>query len=319
MTTRLDARLEPSSQLSTFGIAHESDHESHPESNWHANYGRIVSQIRFDCHIYTNMMSLLLTLLLAHVVASQSRGGYRVKVDGLGITVGPGNGLSPGSTGTDTAFLTTQDGKVFRIQGSTGEVLSQYSPDVTGVCATVVDWNDASYSSKDIGAYAVGNTIIILGSDGTEFDSFTINEGEVTSQPVVHSDLVYVVSNSDSDGFLSIYDPFETNPTPKLFFRQQWSETLLGPIAKGERGVYYGTKNGMVFVIESASRFDPVSNIFASAGEDMRGRPFVDGSSLIMQSPGGTLYGWGVVEGSQGSPLFQVDLGSGSAGKRQTC
>jgi hypothetical protein len=262
------------------------------------------------------MMALLLTLLFAHVVASQSRVGYRVRVDGLGITVGQGNGLSPGGAGTDTAFLTTQDGKVFRIQESTGVVLNEYSPDTTGVCVTVVDWNDASYLSKDIGAYAVGNTIIILGSDGNEFDSFTISEGEVTSQPVVHSDLVYVGSNSDTDGYISIYDPFGANPTLKLFFRQQWSGTLIGPLAKGEHGIYYGTNNGMVFVIETASRFDPVSNIFASPGKDMRGRPVVDDSSLVMLSPGGTLYGWGVVEGSQGSPLFQVDLGSGSAGKR---
>ena len=264
------------------------------------------------------MPSFLLISLLAGFVASQSNGvAYRARVKGLSIAVGPGNGLSPGSRGSDTAFLTTQDGSVFKIQGSTGQVVNQYTPDVTGVCTTMVDWNDASYESKGIGAYAIGNVIIILDSDGNKFDSFTITKGNVTSQPIAHADLVYVASNSGNSGFLSIYDPYQTNPIPKLFFRESWTGVKIGPIAKGEHGIYFGTSFGQVAFVDTASRFEPGSVAFAtsSTGEDMRGLPFVDDSSLVMLSPQGTLYGWSVVEGSAGSSLFEIPLGSDSFGK----
>lgn len=266
------------------------------------------------------MLSLLLISLLAGEVASQSNVAYRARVKSLGITVGPGNGLSPGGPGSDTAFLTSQDGTVFKIKGSTGTVFNQYTPDVTGVCTTLVDWNDAAHESKEIGAYAIGNHIIILDSDGNKFDSFFINQGEVTSQPIVHADLVYVVSNSDTTGYVSIYDPYKTNPTPPLFYRESYTEAKLGPLAKGENGVYFGTNTGIVAVIKTANRFDPGSTFFAtiSTERNMRGQPILDGSSLVMQSPGGTLYGWSVVEGSEGNLLFEVPLGSDSAGKPPT-
>ena len=264
------------------------------------------------------MLPSLLVLLLLPCALGQSPVVYKSKIHG--ITVGSGNGLSTGPPGKDVAFLTTQDGQVLMIDESNGDVLNRYIPDVSGFCDTVVDWNDAS---QEIGAYAIGNYVIVIGSDGNKYRSIRMNEGEVASQPVVHNNLVYIPSTSDTAAYISFFDPFDTNPTPSVFARQKLNDVLIGPLSKGEYGIYFGDNIGNLYFIDTTQQFDPSAFPIGNSpkGEDLRGRPYVDETTLVLLSPGGILNWWSVVPVNGGlpsilaPPLLQVDLGSESSGK----
>ena len=258
-------------------------------------------------------LPLLLVALFAPRVAGKLPVQYRSKVGRGLIEVGPGNGLSHGRPGDNIAFLTTRDGNVFTIRATTGKVLNRYVPSVVGECTSVVDWNDGT---AVYGAYAIGNTIILVDENGNLFTEFTINQGQVNSQPVVKNDLIYVASNTDSAGIVSVYDPFNTNPAPRVFAQPILSNAQIGPLTKGPNGIYFGGNNGVVFFIDtSVDKYDPQVSIFGQssvAGEDMRGRLYADNADVVVHTPAGNLYGWNPTDGQL---KFALSLETSNSGK----
>lgn len=259
---------------------------------------------------------LLATLFAPPLVAGKLPIQYRSKVGRGLIDVGLGNGLSQGRPGDGIAFLTTRDGNVFTIQATTGAVLNRYVPTVEGECTTVVDWNDGT---ADYGAYAIGNTIILIDQDGNLFSEFTIAQGQVSSQPVVKNDLIYIASNTDSDGIVSVYDPFNTNPSPRVFAQQTLTNAQFGPLTKGPDGIYFGNSNGIVFYIDtSVDKYDPQISILGQSSvgvEDMRGKIYADSDDVVVHTPGGNLYGWNPANGQL---KFALALEATSSGKCST-
>jgi hypothetical protein len=258
-------------------------------------------------------LPLLLVTLCAPLVVGKLPIQYRSKVGRGLIEVGSGNGLSRGRPGDNIAFLTSRDGNVFAIRTSTGEVLNRYVPTVVGECTTVVDWNDGT---ADYGAYAIGNTIVLIDEEGNLYSQFTIEQGQVTSQPVVKNDLIYIASNTDSDGIVSVYDPFNTNPGPRIFAQQTLTNAQFGPLTKGPNGIYFGNSNGIVFYIDtSTNKYDPQISMFGQSSigvEDMRGKIYADSDDVVVHTPGGNLYGWNPANAQL---KFALSLEATSSGK----
>jgi hypothetical protein len=258
----------------------------------------------------------LLAALFAPRVAGKLPVQYRSKVGRGLIDVGPGNGLTRGRPGDNIAFLTTRDGNVFTIRATTGKVLNRYVPTVVGECTSVVDWNDGS---AVYGAYAIGNTIVLITADGNLFTEFTIDQGLVNSQPVVKNNLIYIASNTDSAGIVSVYDPFNTNPAPRVFAQQTLTNAQIGPLSKGPKGIYFGGNNGIVFFIDtSVNKYDPQVSIFGQssvAEEDMRGRVYADTADVVVHTPGGNIYGWNPADGQLKFALSLETSDAGTYGK----
>jgi hypothetical protein len=237
---------------------------------------------------------------------------YTSRVGRLEISVGQGNGLSKGKAGDGIAFLTTRSGVVFTIEESTGEVLSRNSPITEGICESVVDWNKGS---QGFGAYNIGNTIVLVKADGTAFDDFTVLQGDVVAQPIVYQNLVFVASNTNNAGYISVYDPTIEQEAKRLFAQQTLVGVQIGPLSKGENGVYFGGNNGIAFMVSKASLANPQVEIFwqlPSIDEDLRGKLHVDDSSAVLLTLEGGLYGWNTTDDSN---LFSINLGAETNGK----
>jgi hypothetical protein len=260
--------------------------------------------------ILHEMRSLLL-LFFTHA-ATQTPLQYTSRVGRLEITIGQGNGLSKGKSDDGKAFLTTRTGEVFTIEESTGNVISRNSPTTVGKCESIIDWSDGS---KSFGAYNIGNTIVLVKANGTPLEEFTITQGDVVAQPVVFEDLVFVASNTDNAGYISVYDPSIEQESKRLFAQQTLVGLQLGPLSKGNDGIYFGGNNGILFVVSKDSLENPQIGIFRqspSIDEDLRGKLYVDDSTAVLLTPKGVFYGWDTM---LDSPVFTVDLGVDTNGK----
>jgi hypothetical protein len=236
--------------------------------------------------------SLLLVVLLCRSGATVN--GQSIvyqKLLGNGIVVGPGNGLTEGLPSDDKAYLTTQGGSLYTIQESTGDVLNTFTPPTGGTCNTLLEWSD---DVVPVGVYAVGDTVYRIGTDGALIDDFFIDQGTGTGQPIVKNGIVYVTSNDSENGYISLYDPKQS----RVFARLTISGSNLGALSIGaDDTLYIGNSNGFLLAVDVSDPIQSQLDVFGRGVnffEDMRGRPFAtdDDSTLLLQSPGGTLYWW---------------------------
>lgn len=247
------------------------------------------------------LSSLLLSLQSTVTVQAASSIIYQTSV---GVSVGPGNGFSEGRPSDDIAYLTTANGNLYTIQESTGTILNTVLSDGATSCNTIVEWNP-DYTT---GVYAVGNTIHMINRDGTLQQSFAIEQGTVTDQPIIiKDDIVLVTSNDSTNGYISLYE------APRVFSRLTISGSFLGPLSAGGSYnndiLYVGASNGFLLTVDIRdARNDAQISVFGNGinfNQDMRGRAYATDSSLVVQTPAGDLYWWA---GSDGSFNVQPDF-----------
>lgn len=264
--------------------------------------------------IATTPPSLLLLLLLGSscaIVDGQSV--LYQKLVGEGIVVGPGNGLTEGVPSDDKAYLTTQGGSLYTIQESTGDILNTFTPPAgTGTCNNLLEWSD---DDVPVGVYAVGDTVYMIGTDGSSIDDFSVDQGTVDGQPIIKNGIVYVTSNDAVNGYISLYDPNQS----RVFARLTISESSVGSLSIGsDDTLYIGSSNGFLLTVDVSDPLDSQLSVFGRGVnffEDMRGRPFAtdDDSTLLVQSPGGQLYWWVAPDGDgiyPQDPNYEYSLAS---------
>mmetsp|Transcript_7754 Transcript_7754/g.11255 ORF Transcript_7754/g.11255 Transcript_7754/m.11255 type:complete len:269 (-) Transcript_7754:1265-2071(-) len=200
-----------------------------------------------------------------------------------------GNAITTTSLDDGRMYLTAVNGNVYILSQTTGDILTTYERNDPITCNTFLSWDASNTDNNPRGVYSVGNTVIVMSSEGEVLDEFEV-AGNVAQQPMIRFGVVWVAHNTDAGGEVTAYDVVQGG----VMLNAKFGGVTIGGVSRtGNEGVYFGTNDGKVYFINYISL---EANIVATGlDHDLStGTPYTNqsGDDLIFQSESGLMLWW---------------------------